>query len=93
MSVPKGGWKIKRDSLSKLVVYFKDGNARTLWSLDWKHKFSKILNQNLGLLRLRNKVSEYGARADVAIIYDKKSGNEIDKYFEGKQVNKTCKNQ
>ena len=86
MNVPTGGWKLKRDSLSKLLIYFKDGNVRTLWSLDWKHKYSKLLDRNLGLFRLRKKVTEYGSQADVAIIYDKKTGNEVEKYFEGNKV-------
>jgi hypothetical protein len=86
MNVPTGGWKLKRDSLSKLLIYFKDGNVRTLWSLDWKHKYSKILDRNLGLFRLRKKVTEYGSQADVAIIYDKKTGKEVEKYFEGNKV-------
>jgi len=88
MTAPKEGWKLKRDSLSKLLIYFKDGNVRTLWSLDWKHKYSKILDRNLGLARLRKKVTEYGTKADVAIIYDKQTGNEIEKYYEGTPVKK-----
>ena len=52
MTAPKEGWKLKRDSLSKLLIYFKDGNVRTLWSLDWKHKYSKFIDRNIGLARL-----------------------------------------
>jgi hypothetical protein len=88
MTAPKEGWKLKRDSLSKLLIYFKDGNVRTLWSLDWKHKYSKFIDRNIGLARLRKKVTEYGAKADAAIIYDKQTGNEIEKYFEGTPVKK-----
>lgn len=88
MTAPKEGWKLKRDSLSKLLIYFKDGNVRTLWSLDWKHKYSKFLDRHLGLARLRKKVTEYATKADAAIIYDKQTGNEIEKYFEGTPVNK-----
>ena len=86
MTLPKGGWKLKRDSLSKLLIYFKDGNVRTLWSLDWKHKYSKNIDRDTGLTRLRKKVSDYGPKADVAIIYDKLSGRVIEKYFEGTPV-------
>ena len=86
MATPTGGWKLKKDSISKLLVYFKDGNVRTLWSLDWKHKYSRVLDRNLGLSRLRKKVSDYGIKADVAIIYDKGTGIEIEKYFEGNAV-------
>jgi hypothetical protein len=91
MTAPKEGWKLKRDSLSKLLIYFKDGNVRTLWSLDWKHKYSKFIDRNIGLARLRKKVTEYGTKADAAIIYDKQTGNEIEKYFEGTPVNKDVK--
>lgn len=83
MIVPRNGWKIKRDSLSKLLIYFKDGNVRTLWSLDWKHRYSKTIDRELGLKRLRRKVVEYGKRADVAIIYDKETRQKIETYFEG----------
>lgn len=88
MTAPKEGWKLKRDSLSKLLIYFKDGNVRTLWSLDWKHKYSKFIDRNIGLARLRKKVTEYSTKADAAIIYDKQTGNEIEKYFEGTPVKK-----
>ncbi|MEZ4844095.1 MAG: hypothetical protein R3A43_07575 [Bacteroidia bacterium] len=40
------------------------------------------VDEILGLARLRKKVTEYGTKADAAIIYDKQTGNEIEKYFE-----------
>jgi hypothetical protein len=83
--VPKGGWKLGRDSYSKLVVYFKDGNVRTLWSLDWRHRYSKFRDRQTGIARLQKKIKDYGAKADVAIIYDKATGNPIAKYFEGEE--------
>ena len=84
--VPKGGWKLIRDSFSKLIVWFKDGNVRTFYSIDWKHRYSKQRDQNIGLARLRKKLSEWGSKADTAEIYDKTSGSRIAKFFEGTEV-------
>ncbi len=83
--VPRGGWKLARDSYSKMVVYFKDGNTRTLWSIDWRHRYSKQRDRQTGVNRLRKKITEYGSRADVAIIYDKATGKPVAKFFEGKE--------
>jgi hypothetical protein len=83
---PKEGWKLIRDSFSKLIVWFKDGNVRTFYSIDWKHRHSKQRDQNIGIARLRKKLSEWGNKADGAEIYDKASGNSIAKFYEGKEI-------
>ncbi|MBT3302016.1 MAG: hypothetical protein HOD63_04705 [Bacteroidetes bacterium] len=89
MDAHKEGWKLKRDSLSKLLIYFKDGNVRTLWSLDWNHRYSKVIDRNIGIARFHKKIMEYGSKAGVAIIYDKHTGKEIEKYFEGNLLTKS----
>ncbi len=84
--VPKGGWKLGRDSFSKMICWFKDGNIRTMFSFDWRHRYSKRRDRLIGLERFRKKVSEYGSRAGIIEIYDNQSGAKIERYFEGNPV-------
>ena len=75
-----------RDSFSKLIVWFKDKNVRTFYSLDWKHKYAPKRDRSLGLGRLRKKVSEWGTRAGVAELYDLSSGERIARFYEGNEI-------
>ena len=79
------GWKLKRDSYSKMIVWFRDGNVRTMYSLDWKHKLSKTRDKHTGLERFRKKIAQYGALASTVHIYDMGTGKCIAKYQEGVQ--------
>ncbi|GAA0892586.1 hypothetical protein GCM10009122_22650 [Fulvivirga kasyanovii] len=81
--LPKGGWKLIRDSFSKMIVWFKDGNIRTLHSIDWRSRYSKSRNRETGLARLRKKIADYGANAENAEIYDKSTRQLIEKYHKG----------
>lgn len=81
-------WKLRQDSFSKCLVWFTDGNQRTFYSLDWTHIHSKYKNRDLGLKRLRNLIHDWGAKANTAIIYDKDSGEEIERYQQGIKQNK-----
>lgn len=77
-------FKIGKDSLSKCVIYFKDGNARTFLSRDWTHKDAKQLNENLGIRRLERMLTvTFKGTYDTAIIYSRTTGNEIAKYKDG----------
>ena len=82
----KKGWKLGMDSFSKMIVWFKDGNTRTFYSLDWASKYSKIRDQEIGMTRLKRLVAKYGARANTVEIYDLGTGGIIAKYFEGVEV-------
>ena len=86
MEKNKKGWKLKQDSFSKMIVWFKDGNVRTMYSLDWRHKYSKTIDKQTGLSRFHKKIKEYGALAGTIEIYDKATGTLIDKYYEGIQI-------
>lgn len=86
MSTPKNGWKIDIHSFSKMVVWFKDGNIRTFHSYDWKSKYSKFRDSNIGLHRLKSLARKYGDRANTIEIYDKATGAVLFKYFEGSEV-------
>ncbi len=76
-------WKLGQDSYHKLVVWFADGNVRTLYSIDWRSKYSPQRDMELGLSRLRRRVSEWGAKALVVEIYENghgTSGRVIERY-------------
>lgn len=81
----KKGWKLGQDSYSKMIVWFKDGNIRTMYSIDWKHKLSRTRDRDIGLKRFRKKIQEYGALAGTIEIYDVASKRRIAKYYEGIQ--------
>ena len=87
MEKRKKGWKLGRDSHSKMIVWFKDGNIRTLYSIDWRHRYSRIRDKQIGLERYRKKIEEYGSLASVIEIYDLSTGSLIGKYYEGIRVN------
>jgi hypothetical protein len=77
------GWKLGQDSFTKMIVWFKDGNVRTMYSIDWKHKLSKTISKETGLARFRKKIKEYGPLAGTVEIYDKTTGLRIAKFYEG----------
>ena len=83
MKVPKGGWKLGVHSFTKMICYWKDGKPRLRYSIDWKHRYSRVRDREIGLKRFRNKVQEYGARADTIVIYDLETGELLEKYYEG----------
>lgn len=86
MNAPKGGWKLKIDSNSYLRIWFKDGNVRTLYSLDWRSKYS-VYDTELGFSRLRKKISDYGSLANGIILYSNDTKEPLEEYFEGKRIN------
>jgi len=83
----KKGWKLGQDSATKLIVWFKDGNVRTMYSIDWKHRYSKTKDRQLGLARFRKKLKEYGPLAGTAEIYDKATGERIAQFYAGEERN------
>ncbi|MBL6447611.1 hypothetical protein JMN32_14935 [Fulvivirga sp. 29W222] len=83
--VPPGGWKLIKHSLSKMIVWFADHNVRTMYSIDWRSRYSKFRNRETGLKRLRKKVDIYGEQASTVEIYDKATGQLIEKYIRGEK--------
>ena len=79
----KKGWKLGQDSFTKMIVWFKDGNVRTMYSIDWRHKLSRTRSKETGLERFRKKIKQYGPLAGTIEIYDKASGQRIAKFYEG----------
>lgn len=79
-------WKLGQDSLSKMIVWFQDGNVRTMYSLDWRHKRSKTRDKAIGLERFNKLIKTYGASAINVEIYDKATGQRIAKFHKGEIV-------
>lgn len=77
------GWKLKRDSETKMIVWFKDGNVRTFYSIDWKHRYSQEKSKEQGLSRFYKKIKEYGILAGTIEIYETSTGVRIAKFYEG----------
>lgn len=80
-------WKLGQDSFSKLSVYFTDGNKRFWYSIDWRSKYSKTRDRNLGLSRFEKKIAEWGNRAETVMIWDKETDTLIALYKYGKKIN------
>lgn len=80
------GWRLKTDSLYKLIIWFKDKNVRTFYSYDWKHRYSKTLDSGMGLSRFKSLITNYGSKAGMAHIYETKTGKLIARYFEGEPI-------
>lgn len=83
-------WKCGPDSFRKLIVWFVDGNIRTLYSLDWRHEFSKTRDERIGLERLYDEIAEWGSRAKVVEIYENiygtKAGKKLERFEYGMKV-------
>lgn len=73
-----------KEALSKCVIYFHDGNSRTFYSFDKKHKRSKP-NQALGIRRLEKMLLQhFNGTWETAIIYEnKEKGRELAKFKNG----------
>ena len=56
----KKGWKLGQDSFTKMIVWFKDGNVRTMYSIDWKHKLSKTISKETHTRTAINGCSSFG---------------------------------
>ena len=85
MSANKG-WKLKEDSETKMIVWFADGNIRTMYSIDWNYKFSKTKKREIGLARFYKKIEDYGLKATTIEIYDNRTGVRIAKFYKGEEI-------
>jgi glycosyltransferase involved in cell wall biosynthesis len=83
---PKGGWRMERDSLSKAMVYFLDGNQRTFYSFDWRNQFARRYKAH-GLSGLHKRiVQRYTFVSQTILIVDVLTDKIIEKYFKGIRV-------
>lgn len=85
-SRPKDGWKLGRDSYTKMITWYADGNIRTWYSLDWRHRYSPARDRQLGMLRHYRRLRQWGRRCTTAVIYDTATGLPLAKYREGEPV-------
>jgi hypothetical protein len=70
------------NSLTKAIVYFKDGNKRTFHSRDLA-RTDAVPNRQLGISRLRKMVYNWKEAVETAILYDNRTGEEVMKFREG----------
>lgn len=83
MKRPNDGWKIKRDSLYKLVVWFVDGNIRTFYSIDWLNQYARARDEKVGLNRLMKLVHKWDENVKVGELYDRRTGDRVAKFYKG----------
>ena len=80
-------WKLGHDSFHKLIVWFVDGNTRTRYSIDWRHRLSKQKDPQIGLNRFYKRIREWGDRAETVEIYvneyGTRNGKVIERYHKG----------
>ncbi len=78
---------LPQNSSTKCIVWFYDGNIRTFYSFDKKHKNSKP-DKALGIRRLTNMINKsFKGKYETAIIYDNRpDGAELAKYKHGVRV-------
>ena len=85
MSASKG-WKLKEDSETKMIVWFADGNIRTMYSIDWNYKFSMTKKRETGLARFYKKIEDYGEKATTVEIYEMNTRTRIAKFYKGVEI-------
>ena len=86
MEKPKDGWVLKRDSASKLTVWFEDGNKRTFYSMDWRNKHARDYDKQLGIERLKALATKFGKQVKTAIIYNIATKKACYKWCNGQPV-------
>jgi hypothetical protein len=80
------GQKLKDGALTKLLVYFVDGNSRTFYGRHESKNFIPEDPRALALLRQRRYIESVAKNVRVAIIYDNVNGTEIARYRNGSWV-------
>lgn len=83
-------FKLGKDSYHKLIVWFVDGNTRTRYSIDWRHRYSKTRDPQTGLNRFYKRIAVWGSRAQVVEIYvnnyGSNTGRKVERYEGGMKV-------
>ncbi|WP_161889279.1 hypothetical protein [Pontibacter russatus] len=78
---PKGESFVQK-ALTKMIIYFSDGNSRTFHSRDYRMKHTAP-DKNLGISRLKKYALGNKQFIDTALIYDNKSGEQLFKFRDG----------
>ncbi|MBF9239485.1 hypothetical protein I2I05_18980 [Hymenobacter sp. BT683] len=74
---PTPGEKLKAAAHTKLLVYFKDGNARTLYGRSNASTYVPLDPRELEIKRLKKYAESVHAKINVAILYDVHTGQEV----------------
>ncbi len=90
---PKDGWKLKRDSFTKLLVYYADGNPRIYYSRDWKSPYSPARDRQRGLNALLGLIGKHAPYSETALIYDMDTGLELFRFYRGEPRKTKADNQ
>lgn len=80
------GQKLVNDALTKLLVYFKDGNSRTFHGRHNASNFTPVDPRELEIKRLKKYAESVQARINVAILYDLQTGQELARLKNGAWV-------
>ena len=82
----QAGRQFAAEALTKLVVYFKDGNARTFHGRHTAQRFTPVDPRALEILRLKKYADSVQAYIQIAILYDTQTGDELGRFKNGAWV-------
>ena len=71
------GQKLVAEALTKLLVYFKDGNSRTFHGRHNATNFTPVDPRELEIKRLKKYAESVLPNINVAILYDLQTGQEL----------------
>ena len=71
------GQKLVANALTKLLVYFKDGNSRTFHGRHNASNYTPADPRELEIKRLKKYAESVQANISVAILYDLQTGQEV----------------
>ena len=80
------GTKLKADAHTKLLVYFKDGNARTWYGRSNANSYVPVDPRELEIKRLKKYADSVHTKINVAIIYDLHTGEEVARMKNGQWI-------
>jgi hypothetical protein len=80
------GQKLAAEALTKLIVYFKDGNSRTFNGRHNASNYTPVDPRELEIKRLKKYAESVQAKINVAILYDKQTGEELARLKNGAWV-------
>ena len=80
------GQKLKAEALTKLLVYYLDGNSRTWHGRHNSSHFTPVDPRELEIKRLKRYAESVKDRIRVAILYDMQNGQELARFKNGAWV-------
>lgn len=76
------GNKLVNEAMTKVIIYFLDGNTRTFHSRD-RLRTGGMPDKQVGINRLKKMVYGWKSKVKNAMIYDLHTGEELFKYKDG----------